>query len=80
MKTGQAKIEAYDADGTLPIEQPELLPSAIAALESAVPGGAVAVGRQVGFATAMLELVTGAEFPDPEPSLIDPKVVRLRPI
>lgn len=80
VKTGQAKVETYDADGTLPIEQPELLPSAIAALESAIPGGAVTVGRQVGFAPAMLELVTGASFSDPEPSLDDPKVVRLRPL
>lgn len=80
VKTGQARIETYDADGTLPIEQPELLPSAMVALESVVPGGTVAVGQQVGFGPAMLALVTGAEFPDPEPSLDDPKIVRLRPI
>lgn len=80
VKTGQARIETYDTDGSLPIELPELLPSAIAALESAVHGGALALGWQVGFAPAMLELVTGSEFPDPDPSLGDPKVVRLRPI
>jgi Zn-dependent peptidase ImmA (M78 family)/DNA-binding XRE family transcriptional regulator len=80
VKTGQAKNEMYDADGTLPIEQPELLPSAIAALEGAVEGGAVIVGRRVGFTSEMLALVTGTEFPDPDPSLQDPKVVRLRPL
>lgn len=80
VKSGQAKVEMYDADGTLPIEQPELLPSAMVALEGAVSGGAVAVGRQVGFGRAMLELVTGAEVPDPEPPLENSKVVRLHPI
>lgn len=79
VKTGQAKTEAHDADGTLPIEQPELLPSAIAALESVVPGGAAEVGRQIGLAPAMLELVTGTAFPDLGPSSNDPKIVRLHP-
>jgi hypothetical protein len=74
----ELSARGYDTDGTLPIEQPELPPSAITALESAAQGGAVAVGREVGFAPAMLELVTGAEFPDPEPLRGDPKVVRLR--
>lgn len=33
-----------------------------------------------GLAPSMLELITGASFPDPEPSLDDPKIVRLRPL
>jgi len=80
VKTGQAKVETYDVDGTLPIEQPELLASALVALESAVVGGAVAIGRQVGLAPTMLELVTGVKFPDVEPLLKDSNVVRLRPL
>ena len=80
VKTGQAKVETYDADGTLQVEQPELLPSALIALDGAVPGGAGALASQVGLAPRMLELVTGARFPEPEPTLDDPKVVRLRPI
>ncbi len=80
VKTGQAKVETYDADGSLPIEQPELLPSALSALDNAVSGGAVGVGRAIGLTPSMLELITGASFPEPEASLDDPKVVRLRPL
>lgn len=77
VKTGQAKIETYDGDGTLPIEQPELLKSAILALDQVVYGGALAVGQRIGFTPAMLELVTGQQFHIPDPSLEDPKIVRL---
>jgi len=77
VKTGQAKVETYDADGTLEVEQPELLPAALTALDGAVPGGALEVGRQVGLAPAMLELVTGARFSVPDPKIDDPKVVHL---
>lgn len=79
VKTGQSKIEQYDADGTLPVEQPELLPSALSALDNAVPGGALAVANQVGFGRAMLELVTGAKFDAPELTPEGPNVVLLRP-
>ena len=79
VKTGQAKVETYDNDGTLPVEQPELLPSALAALENATPGGATAVGREIGLTPGMLELITGSSFPDPDPLIDDPKVVPLRP-
>lgn len=78
VKTGQAKVETYDADGTLPVEQPELLPSALLALAQAVPGGAVALAREVGLSVTMLELVTGAVFEEPDTTPDDPKVVRLR--
>lgn len=80
VKTGQAKVETYDADGALPVEQPELLPSALSALEDAVVGGAGGIGREIGLAPAMLELITGSSFPEPAPSNDDPKVVRLRPV
>jgi Zn-dependent peptidase ImmA (M78 family)/DNA-binding XRE family transcriptional regulator len=80
VKTGQAKVETYDNDGTLPIEQPELLPSALTALADAAPGGAAAVGREIGLTPAMLELITGSSLPDTDPPFEDPKVVRLRPV
>lgn len=80
VKTGQAKIETYDADGSLPVEQPELLPSALAALDDAITGGAARVGRKIGLTLSMLELITGSSFLEPEPPLDDPKVVRLRPV
>lgn len=79
VKTGQAKVETYDMDGTLQIEQPELLPSAIAALDSGFSGGTLAIGREIGFSPAMLELVTGLKFSDSEILSNDPKVVRLFP-
>lgn len=80
VKTGQAKIEKYDNDGSLPIEQPELLPSALDALDEAILGGAPSVGSEIGFSRSMLQLVTGAIFPDPDPTIDDPKVVPLRRI
>ncbi|WP_262423317.1 ImmA/IrrE family metallo-endopeptidase [Brevundimonas denitrificans] len=46
VKTGQAKVETYDADDALPVEQPELLPSALSALADAVVGGAGAIGAR----------------------------------
>lgn len=79
VKTGQSKIEQYDADGTLPVEQPELLPSALSALDNVVPGGALAVGGQVGFGRTMLELVTGAKFDAHEPTPEGSNVILLRP-
>ena len=78
VKSGQAKAEIYDNDGTLPVEQPELLPSALLALEQAMPGGGRAIARDLGLAPRMLELITGFHFPDPDPTIDDPKVVRLK--
>lgn len=80
VKTGQAKVETYDNDGTLPVEQPELLPSALSALERATTGGATAVAREVGLTVPMAELITGLRLPAADPTLNDPKVIRLRPI
>lgn len=80
VKTGQAKVETYDNDGTLPVEQPELLPSALNALTDVAQGGAAGVGGEIGLTPRMLELITGSHIPDPDPSFDDPKVVRLRPI
>lgn len=80
VKTGQAKVETYDADGSLPVEQPELLPSALAALDTEMSGGAIGVGHDVGLAPAMLELITGARLSTPIRPLDDPKIVRLRSV
>lgn len=79
VKTGQAKVEKYDDDPSMPVEVPELLPAALAALPDAVYGGARAVGGEVGFGSIMLELVTGTTLPDLEPDVEDPKIVRLHP-
>jgi Zn-dependent peptidase ImmA (M78 family) len=78
VKAGQAKVEKYDDDGTLPVEQPELLASALEALDEAVYGGVGAVGDEVGLSPPMLELITGMTVPEPDPALDDGKVVRLR--
>ena len=78
VKAGQAKVEKYDDDGTLPVEQPELLASALGALDEAVYGGRAAVGDEVGLSPPMLELITGMTIPDPDPGLDDDNVVRLR--
>lgn len=47
---------------------------------SALEDGAGGIGREIGLAPAMLELITGSRFPEPAPSIDDPKVVRLRPV
>ncbi|MGO4129222.1 helix-turn-helix domain-containing protein [Inquilinus sp. YAF38] len=78
VKTGQAKVEKYDDDGSLPVEQPELLPSALSALDEAIHGGARSVGEEIGLSPSMIELITGTRLPASDPSLEDSKVVRLR--
>ncbi len=77
VKTGQAKVERYDNDDSLPVEAPELLPAALAALDSAVYGGAHTVGAEVGFTPSMMELITGVTLPEPEPRVEGANVVRL---
>jgi len=44
VKAGQAKVAMYDDDVTLPVEQPELLATALEALDEAVYGGVGATG------------------------------------
>ena len=78
VQAGEAKVEKYVDDGTLPVEQPELLASALGALDEAVYGGRAAVGDEVGLSPPMLELITGMTIPDPDPGLDDDNVVRLR--
>ena len=78
VKAGQAKVEKYDDDGTLPVEQPELLASALGALDEAVYGGVGAVGDEVGLSSPMLELITGMTIPEPDLAPDDGKVVQLR--
>ncbi|SFG52942.1 Zn-dependent peptidase ImmA, M78 family [Novosphingobium sp. CF614] len=78
VKAGQAKVEKYDDDGSLPVEQPELLASAIEALDYAVYGGVGAVGDEVGLSSPMLELITGMGIPEADPGLDSENVIRLR--
>jgi Zn-dependent peptidase ImmA (M78 family) len=78
MKSGQSKIERFDDDGSMPIEEPELLSSAFDALEQSFSGGVAMVAGEVGFSTGMLSLITGLQVPDPETRSQDPKVIPLR--
>lgn len=76
-KTGQAKVEKYDDDPDMPVEQPELLPAAIEHIDDLIFGGILTVGDEVGFAKAMVELITGSSISTP-PQFDDPKIVRLQ--
>ncbi|MEI4507396.1 XRE family transcriptional regulator [Sphingopyxis sp. CCNWLW253] len=78
VKSGQAKIERFDDDGSLPVEQPELLVSAVDVLDRAVFGGAAAVGEEVGLQRPMLELITGTGISSPDQPFDNENVVRLR--
>jgi Zn-dependent peptidase ImmA (M78 family)/DNA-binding XRE family transcriptional regulator len=78
VKTGQTKIEKYDDDGSLAVEQPELLLSALDVLERAVFGGTRSVGATIGFSSSMIELVTGVSLPDQDLPTEDSKIVRFR--
>lgn len=76
VKSGQSKIERYDDDPTMPVEEPELLPAAIENIDAILFGGVLTVGNEVGFAKSMVELITGMAISTP-PQFDDPKVVRL---
>lgn len=73
-KSGQAKVERYDDDPSMPVEQPELLPAAMDHLDHIVFGGSLAVGEQAGFSKATVELITGRIV---APTFDDPKVVSI---
>lgn len=75
VKTGQAKAEKYDDDESMPVEQPELLPAAMAHIDQLVFGGVLTVGEEVGFAKPMVELVTGTPV-EVSPNFDDPKIVK----
>jgi Zn-dependent peptidase ImmA (M78 family) len=78
VKSGQAKVERFDDDGTMPVEEPELLSSALNVLNESVHGGVPAVANMVGFSVAMLERITGNPALTPQRGFDDPKVVPLR--
>jgi Zn-dependent peptidase ImmA (M78 family) len=63
VKTGQAKVERYDDDGTMPIEQPELLSAALTALNETLPRGIEEVAESVGFSVTMLQRIIGEPLP-----------------
>jgi len=60
-KTGQKKAERYDDQ--IPLEEPELLPSAMRALEEAYPGSITRVAAEVGLDGDMFRDVTGTQLP-----------------
>lgn len=60
-KTGQRRAEKYDDE--LPSEQPELLSSAISALESVAQGAVGRLAMEAGLEPAMFEHVAGLELP-----------------
>lgn len=60
-KTGQKRSERYD--NLIPLEEPELLPSAIQALEEAFPGSVRRIAAESGLEEAMFENVSGLKLP-----------------
>lgn len=60
-KTGQKRVEYYD-DQISP-EEPELLLSAMDALENAFPGSVQRIASEVGLEATMFENVSGVELP-----------------
>ncbi|WP_298190557.1 XRE family transcriptional regulator [Novosphingobium sp.] len=60
-KTGQRKFERYD--DTIPSEEPELLSSAMTALEHAYPGAVRRIACDAGLEDEMFETVAGFELP-----------------
>lgn len=61
-KTGQRKFERYD--DVIVAEEPELLPSAMAALEQAYPGAVRRIATDVGLEDDMFESVAGLKLPE----------------
>jgi Zn-dependent peptidase ImmA (M78 family)/DNA-binding XRE family transcriptional regulator len=78
VKSGQARVERFDDDGTMPIEEPELLSSALRTLNESVHGGVAGVANDVGFSLGMLEQIIGTPLPSPGSGYDDPKVILLR--
>ncbi len=73
-KTGQRKVEVLDQDSEYPVEEPELLASALDVANSCIRGGTSGLGRQIGLQPTTLKVVTGLDW---EEDLDDPKIVRL---
>ena len=75
-KTGQRKLERYD--DVIVLEEPELLPSAISALEQAYPGSVRRIAADAGLEDEMFESVSGISLPSG--SVMDStNIVTIRP-
>lgn len=61
-KTGQRKFETYD--DIIVREEPELLPSAMSALEGAFPGSVRRIASEAGLEDDMFESVSGFNLPE----------------
>jgi Zn-dependent peptidase ImmA (M78 family)/DNA-binding XRE family transcriptional regulator len=75
VKTGQAKAERYDDQ--LPLEEPELLDAALAALDSGRPDGVRNLADGLALRGPIFELLTGQALPPPRPPVGDSKIVPL---
>jgi Zn-dependent peptidase ImmA (M78 family)/DNA-binding XRE family transcriptional regulator len=75
VKTGQAKAERYDDQ--LPLEEPELLDAALAALDVGHPDGVRLLADRLALGPTTFELLTGRPLPPARPPVDDPKIVRL---
>jgi Zn-dependent peptidase ImmA (M78 family) len=62
-KTGQKRVERHDDQ--IPVEEPELLPSAMRALEEAFPGSVQRIAAEAGLEADMFANVAGLELPLP---------------
>jgi hypothetical protein len=76
MKTGQAKVERYDNDPAMQVEQPELLPEALDAMSRVHHLGARALADAVGLSDGMYNLITGSTLPQLQPTYSDGTVIR----
>lgn len=63
MKTGQSKVERYDDDPTMTVEQPELLPEALEAMSRVHHLGTRALAEEAGLSDGMFQLITGSALP-----------------
>jgi Zn-dependent peptidase ImmA (M78 family)/transcriptional regulator with XRE-family HTH domain len=75
VRDGFTKYEPYDDQ--LPMEEPELLNTALDAISEGEPGGTWILADEVGVGEQMFELLTGRTLPAPPLDLSDPKVVEL---
>ncbi|MFC5373751.1 helix-turn-helix domain-containing protein [Brevundimonas faecalis] len=79
MKTGQSKVEKYDDDPSMPVEQPELLVDALEAMAGVHHLGARALAEETGLSDGMYQLVTGVPLPPLPDAYRDGTVVPFKP-
>jgi hypothetical protein len=73
VKSGQAKHERFD--DVLPMEEPELMNSALGALEKAKPQGIRRIAGELGWDDKMYRLIIGRDLPPLQP--FDPKEINM---